>query len=104
MPDRACPSPCEWRPPSIPPVILCCALDFIRSFPRKRESRANYAGPGILPWVPACAGTSGIEVEAVRPHHALLHRLDALDHLGELRAIFVPHRLHGVLERLLVGE
>src|SRR5689334_18290953 len=33
----------------------------------------------------------------------LLHRLNSLDHLGVFRAVFVPHRLHGGLERLLVG-
>src|SRR5229473_2736135 len=31
-------------------------------------------------------------------------RLDALDDVGEARAVLVPHRLHGVLERLLVGD
>ena len=31
-----------------------------RSFPRKRESRAKYAGPSAGLWVPAFAGTSGL--------------------------------------------
>src|ERR1700730_6083481 len=33
-----------------------------------------------------------------------LHRLNALDQVGEARAIFVPDRLHRLLERLLVGD
>src|SRR6266852_2174334 len=32
------------------------------------------------------------------------HRLDALDELGVFRPVLVPHRLHRVLERLLVGD
>src|SRR5271154_2658405 len=34
----------------------------------------------------------------------LLDGLDALDHVGVLRTVLVPHRLHGILERLLVGD
>jgi hypothetical protein len=34
-----------------------------RSFPRKRESRAKFAGHGMLPWIPAFAGMSGIDVD-----------------------------------------
>jgi hypothetical protein len=34
-----------------------------RSFLRKRESRVEYDGPGMSPWVPACAGTSGIDID-----------------------------------------
>src|SRR6266700_1698842 len=37
----------------------------IRSFPRKRESRVKYAGPSMSPWVPAFAGTSGIDVDSI---------------------------------------
>src|SRR5579885_1287945 len=33
----------------------------------------------------------------------LFHRLDALDEVGEFRPIPVPHRLHRLLIRLLVG-
>src|SRR6478609_1533614 len=33
----------------------------IRSFPLKRESRATNAGPDVRSWVPAFAGTSGID-------------------------------------------
>src|SRR5438270_10771622 len=32
------------------------------------------------------------------------HSLDLLDQIGELAAVFVPDRLHRVLERLLVGD
>src|SRR6266700_370138 len=42
-----------------------------RSFPRTRESRAQHAGPSLLPWVPAFAGTSGIDVDSILPEHAL---------------------------------
>src|SRR5215471_21354450 len=31
-------------------------------------------------------------------------RLDALDDPGKPRAVFVPDRLHGVLERFLIGD
>src|SRR5258708_39053359 len=34
----------------------------IRAFPRKRESRAKYAGPSLLLWIPAFAGMSGIDL------------------------------------------
>jgi hypothetical protein len=37
----------------------------IRSFPRKRESRDKYTGPSMLPWAPAFAGTSGIDVDSI---------------------------------------
>src|SRR5438105_956280 len=37
----------------------------IRSFPRKRESRAQHACSSMLPWIPACAGMSGIDVDSV---------------------------------------
>ncbi len=40
-----------------------------RSFPRKRESRAKYAGPGMSPWVPAFAGTSGMDVDSILQGH-----------------------------------
>src|SRR6267154_2914274 len=43
----------------------------IRSFPRTRESRATYAGPSMSPWVPAFAGTSGIDVDSIPPRLAL---------------------------------
>ena len=33
----------------------------LRSFPRKRESRATISELSVLSWVPACAGTSGIK-------------------------------------------
>jgi hypothetical protein len=36
-----------------------------RSFPRKRESRAKFAGPGMSPWIPAFAGMSGIDVDSI---------------------------------------
>src|SRR5438045_9355737 len=32
------------------------------------------------------------------------HSLDLLDQIGELAAVFVPDRLHRVLERFLVGD
>src|SRR4051794_7650802 len=31
------------------------------------------------------------------------HLLDALDHVGVFGTVFVPHRLHGILEGFLVG-
>jgi hypothetical protein len=43
-----------------------------RSFPRKRESRAKYAGPSLWPWVPAFAGTSGIDSEFMPLEHVLV--------------------------------
>src|ERR1700730_8214550 len=48
-----------------------------RSFPRKRESRAKYGGPSMSPWVPAFAGTSGIDVDSILMGHAPIeaHRL-----------------------------
>src|SRR5262249_29609212 len=33
-----------------------------------------------------------------------LHRLNALDQVGEARTVLVPDRLHRLLERLLVGN
>jgi hypothetical protein len=43
----------------------------LRSFPRKRESRAHE--PCIRPWVPACAGTSGCCLVRA-PSFCLFHR------------------------------
>src|ERR1700758_4696406 len=34
----------------------------------------------------------------------LLHGLDALDHVGVLGTVLVPHRLDRVLERFLIGD
>src|SRR6266700_688117 len=42
----------------------------LRSFPRKRESRAKHAGSSMALWVPAFAGMSGIE-----PPHASFEKL-----------------------------
>src|SRR4051812_16868560 len=43
----------------------------LRSFPRKRESGVQNTGPDMPPWIPACAGMSGIGV-TVRLLPALL--------------------------------
>src|SRR6266567_1358403 len=43
------------------------AYNMFRSFPRKRESRTFFPWP----WVPAFAGTSGIDVDSIPPDHAL---------------------------------
>src|SRR4051812_45486128 len=40
-----------------------------RSFPRKRESRAKYAGPSVLPWIPAFAGMSGVDIALIPFEH-----------------------------------
>src|SRR6266700_5658353 len=49
----------------------------LRSFPRKRESRAKYAKPSMSPWVPAFAGTSGIDINSISPGRALAATLSA---------------------------
>src|SRR5271168_3423387 len=41
---------------------------------------------------------------AMTTREPLPDRLDAFDHLGVFRAVFVPHRLDGILERRLVGD
>src|SRR6266567_1487930 len=42
-----------------------------RSFPRTRESRATSAGVRD-PWIPAFAGMSGIDVDAIPPERAVV--------------------------------
>src|SRR3954453_4466299 len=45
---------------------------------------------------------SGYRPATPRRRQALVDRLDALDHRGVFRAVFVPDRFDGILERLLV--
>src|SRR6266851_3425966 len=77
-----------------------------RSFPRKRESRVKYAGPSILLWVPAFAGTSGIDVDSIPPDHALVRGL-APSRFGIARKeqrLARDSRHHRGLERLCNQE
>src|SRR5882762_3212904 len=59
----------------------------LRSFPRTRESRAQYAGSSLLPWIPAFAGMSGMfDIDSMLP--PLRHPVEGR---GAQRAELVLH-------------
>src|SRR5882672_4007941 len=66
-----------------------------RSFPRTRESRAKFTGPSVVPWVPALAGTSGIDVDSIQSDHGP-GSAEARDRVRELHFEAEPFLLHRV--------
>src|SRR5215470_16289878 len=79
---------------------------FMRALPTMGLSSPRKWGP-IAPhnnlWILEPLDT-GSPLTRGRPRSGLLRILDALDQLGMLLAVFLPHRLHRFLERLLVVD